>query len=490
MRVLISVSDRTGVDEFSREIVGLGGEIYATQGTRKYLLSLGIDARGVEELTGFPEILGGRVKTLHPAVFGGILARKDQMQELEKLGIKSIDVVAVNLYPFEKAEMVESSLVENIDIGGVSLIRAAAKNFERVVVIVDPSDYGKIIEYLKNGGVPIDTRRELAVKAFYHTSRYDSIIVRRLWALQHTDLPPFMAIAGSEALKLRYGENPHQEARYYSDGEPPWKLIRGKEISYNNILDLESAWRLVGEFQEPSVAIIKHNNPCGAAIGNDVFDAYEKAYSTDTMSAYGGIIGINRRVDGKFAEKLRGVFYEVIVAPDFTDDAIDIFSRYKKDLRVVKFLGNLQDVEVRSSAGGYLVQRVTEGKMEIRHVTKRKPDENEMKDLLFAWKVVKHVKSNAIVLARNGMTIGIGAGQMSRVDAVRVAVMKSQGRSSGSVLASDAFIPFPDDIEEAARAGIVAVIQPGGSKRDEDVIRAADEHGMAMVFTGVRVFRH
>ncbi|PMP74416.1 MAG: bifunctional phosphoribosylaminoimidazolecarboxamide formyltransferase/inosine monophosphate cyclohydrolase [Aciduliprofundum sp.] len=491
MRVLLSVSDRTGIEDFSRNILDIGGEIYATSGTRNFLISKGIDVRPVEELTNFPEILGGRVKTLHPAVFGGILARKDQLGEIEKLGIKSIDIVVVNLYPFERTEMIESRLIENIDIGGVALIRAAAKNFERVTILVDPSDYSWVLNELREKGeIDIEKRRDLAIKAFYHTSRYDSIIMGTLWNLYHQDIPPYISIAGAEALKLRYGENPHQEAKYYSTGGLPWEILGGKEISYNNILDMESAWKIVKEFEEPAVAIIKHNNPCGVAVGKDAMEAYLKAYDSDSMSAYGGIIGLNRPVDIEFAERLRGIFYEVIVAPDFSHEALEFFSSHKKDLRIVKFKGDTGDLEVRSSAGGILVQRLRNVDLNIKYVTQKKPNDEQMRDLLFAWKVVKHVKSNAIVLAKGGMTVGIGAGQMSRVDAVKVAVMKSGDRSRGSVLASDAFFPFPDDIEEAAKAGVEAIIQPGGSKRDGEVIDAAEKHGIAMVFTGVRVFRH
>ncbi|MVT13840.1 MAG: bifunctional phosphoribosylaminoimidazolecarboxamide formyltransferase/IMP cyclohydrolase [Euryarchaeota archaeon] len=491
MRVLISVSDKRGIEDLAREIISLGGEIFATSGTRSYLSSRGINIKGIEELTNFPEILEGRVKTLHPAIFGGILARSDQLEEIKRLSIKSIDMVIVNLYPFENTEKVENKLIENIDIGGVSLIRAAAKNYERVTVVVDPDDYPEIIKELKeNREVSIEKRRELAIKAFYHTSRYDSIIMNTLWGLYHKELSPYFSIAGSEKIKLRYGENPHQEAKYYSIQDLPWELLRGKEISYNNILDMESAWDLVNEFKEPAVAIIKHNSPCGVALGKNIIDAYEKALSSDPMSAYGGIVGVNETVDIEFAEKLRGTFYEVIVAPEFTREAIDLFARYKKDLRVVLYHGNGNDISFRSSAGGFLVQRKGDDSIEIKYVTSKRPDDAQMRDLIFAWNVVKHVKSNAIVIAKNGMTVGIGAGQMSRVDAVRVAVMKSMGRSEGSVLASDAFFPFPDDIEEAARAGIRAIIQPGGSKRDDEVISAAERFGIAMVFTGKRFFRH
>ena len=491
MRAIISVSDKTGLCEFVNYLLKYGFEIFATTGTKKYLQSNGINVTGVEELSGFSEILSGRVKTLHPSIFGGILAKVEQLPELEVLGIKSIDMVVVNLYPFEKTESVEEKLLENIDIGGVALIRAAAKNYHRVTVIVDPLDYEIIKKELEEKGeISFETRRKMAIKAFYITSRYDSIIMNKLWNLHYKGLPPYFSIAGTEAIKLRYGENPHQVGKFYSTFSLPWELIQGKEISYNNILDMEAAWLLVNEFDRPAVAIIKHNNPCGVAISSNINESYIMAYEADKISAYGGIIGLNRPLEIDFAQRLRGVFYELIVAPDFSKEALEFFSKYKKDMRVVKFYGELSRISVRSSSGGYLVQDTINENFEIKYVTKRRPSDKEMEDLLFAWKVVKHVRSNAIVIAKNGVSVGIGAGQMSRIDAVKVAVMKAGERSKGAVLASDAFFPFSDDIEEAASAGISAIIQPGGSKRDEEVIRAAEKYDIAMVFTGIRVFKH
>lgn len=490
MRAIISVSDRRKIDYLAAELLNLGVEVYATSGTQNYLKSRGIGVRSIEELTNFPEILSGRVKTLHPNIFGGILAKKGQLDEIEKLNIKKIDIVVVNLYPFETTERVEDKLIENIDIGGVSLIRAAAKNFESVTVIVDPDDYERVVGSLKERNeIPLDVRKELALKSFYYTARYDSIIYRTLWEL-YKGLPyGNLIFYGKGAEELRYGENPQNIAKFYSDARP-WEYIQGKEISYNNILDIDSAWKIVSEFEKPAVAIIKHTNPCGVAESGNLIEAYRRALESDPVSAYGGIVGANRTVDLKLAKELKGNFYEVLVAPEFTQEAIDFFMRNKKNMRVVKFYKKIDDFEIRSAAGGFLYQKFGNENIDLRVVTKRIPAEEEMTDMKFAWKVVKHVKSNAIVLAKNSSTVGIGAGQMSRVDSVKISIMKSNGRSNGAVLASDAFFPFPDDVEEAAKGGVKAIIQPGGSKRDDEVIEMANKLNISMVFTGVRVFKH
>ncbi len=490
MRALISVSDRRKIDSFARELLNLNVEIYATSGTMNYLKSKGINVRSIEELTNFPEILSGRVKTLHPNIFGGILAKRTQIDEIERLNIKKIDIVVVNLYPFETTEKVEDKLIENIDIGGVSLIRAAAKNFESVTVVVDPDDYEKVLKNLRDKNeIPVDLRKELAIKSFYYTARYDSIIYRTLWEL-YNELPYENLIFHGKGLEeLRYGENPQNIAKFYSDSKS-WEYIQGKEISFNNILDLDSAWKVVSEFDNPAVAIIKHTNPCGVAEKMEIIDAYRKALDSDPLSSYGGIVGSNRPVNLEFAKELKGNFYEVLVAPSYSDDAIEYFKRNKKNMRIIKIIKNAENFEIRSAAGGFLYQKFGNEKINLNFVTHRKPTEMELNDMIFAWKVVKHVKSNAIVLAKDSATVGIGAGQMSRVDSVKIAIMKSNGRSNGSVLASDAFFPFPDDVEEAAKGGIKAIIQPGGSKRDQDVIETANKFGIAMVFTGVRVFKH
>jgi len=491
MNALISVWDKTGIEKFAKDLISLNIKIFSTGGTKKYLEDNGIMVHGIEEITGFQELLGGRVKTLHPKIFAGILAREDQMDELLKMGIEPIDIVVVNLYPFEKTEKELEKLVEMVDIGGVSLLRAGAKNFQRVTVLSDPQDFQTVIDEIRNfGNTRIETRKYLALKAFFITSRYDGIINKTFHDIFYPDkLNPGLSIHGIKFMDLRYGENPQNPAIFYSYGEKAWIPVMG-ESSYNNILDFDSAWRVVNEFNESAVAIIKHTNPCGAGIGKDFTEAYKKAYDSDPQSAYGGIVAFNGRVDLETSQLLRGHFYEVVVAEDFTDDALEFFKSKKKNLKVVKMLKKPEGFEIRSVSGGILYQKYVEKDPEFRVVTKREPNERERNDLLFAWKIAKHVKSNAIVLAKDLGTVGIGAGQMSRVDSVKIAIMKSEGRSKGAVLASDGFFPFPDNVEEAAKGGITAIIQPGGSKRDEDVIKVADEYNIAMVFTNVRIFKH
>ncbi|MGC8585032.1 MAG: bifunctional phosphoribosylaminoimidazolecarboxamide formyltransferase/IMP cyclohydrolase [Thermoplasmata archaeon] len=491
MNIIVSVTDKRNIEKFVQFLIEKGNEIYATSGTKRYLEENKIkNINDMESITGFKEMLDGRVKTLHPNIYAGILARNDQINELKRLGIKPIDMVVVNLYDFKNTGDDEREMVENIDIGGVSLIRAAAKNYERVTVITDPDNYDEIIREIgENGYVGMEKRKELAVKAFLYTSWYDSNIFNRFWNKFHSTIPPGITVSSMIYEKLRYGENPHDIAGFYSDSIP-WKYIRGKEISYNNILDMDVAWKIVNDFDEPAVAIIKHGNPCGVSSGQKIDIVYDHAFLADSMSAYGGIIGVNFKVNESFAKKMRNNFYELIVAPDYDENSIEFFSKYKKDLRVIKFDGRTENFDLRNAAGGFLYQIKGNDEIEWNVVTERKPDKREEEDLRFSWNVVRHVKSNAIVFAFNKTTTGIGAGQMSRVDAVKIASMKAGERAKNSVMASDGFLPFVDDVEEAAKAGITAIIQPGGSKRDNEVIKRADELNIAMVFTGKRAFSH
>ncbi len=490
MRALISVSDKTGLENFAKELVSLGFEIVSTGGTYRYLVDREIPAKKVEDLTKFPEILNGRVKTLHPHIHGAILARKEE--DLKKLGIEPIDMVVVNLYPFERfVDESEEKLIENIDIGGVALLRAAAKNYHRVIVICSVEQYGEVLEKLKSNKVDLEFRRELALKAFATTAMYDSLIYNTLWSRFRDELPEYMLLAEKMAMKLRYGENPHQRGGYYSS-DYPFVQHHGKMLSFNNLYDMDAAYSLVREFDEPASVVIKHANPCGAAIGQDLKDAFERAWSGDPLSAYGSIVAFNRELSLDVAKLLRKKFVEVIVAPSYERNALEYLKSKKKNLRIVEMKDyRRKRYDVRQLSFGYLLQDWNDKKLEnLKVVTGREPTEEEMRDLKFAWKVVKYVKSNAIVFAKDRMVVGVGAGQMSRVDSVKIAAVKAGERAKNAVMASDAFFPFPDGIEEAYKAGITAVIQPGGSIRDEEVIKAANDLGMAMVFTGYRVFRH
>jgi len=504
-RAIVSVYDKGGIVEFCRGLEELGVEIISTGGTAKLLRESGIRVTEISEITGFPEMLDGRVKTLHPAVHGAILAVRDDekhMMELDKLGIRPVDLVVVNLYPFEDVVGRGAGLeeaVENVDIGGPAMIRAAAKNYRYVGVVVDPADYPEVLEELRSSGCCLSeaTRQKLAVKAFMHTARYDAVI-SDYFAKMFTpdDFPNILNLSYRKVRLLRYGENPHQRAALYTDGSRRGvanaEILQGKELSYNNMLDAEAGWELCNEFDEPAAAIIKHGNPCGTACADDVTEAYLRAYECDPVSAYGGIVAVNRPVTAKLAEQVTSVFTEVLCAPAYEDGAVEILKR-KQNMRVLRIKSGWGKTQIRQISGGLLVQeRDTSdprpGEMKI--VTERKPTEKEMEDLLFAWRVVKHVKSNAIVLAKDKRTVGVGAGQMSRVDAAELAVRKAGERAAGSVLASDGFIPFPDTVERAAEAGVTAIIQPGGSIRDQQVIEVADRLGLAMVFTGFRHFRH
>ncbi len=505
-RAVVSVYDKTGIVEFARGLAEIGYEIVSTGGTAKVLRENGIEVKEVAEITGFPEILGGRVKTLHPVIHGGILARntEEDMKQLAELDIIPVEVVAVNLYPFEKTVLSGAELkdvIENIDIGGPTMLRAAAKNFERVFIVVDPDDYGEVIKAIKSGEENYEFRLKLASKAFGHVALYDALISDYFSNLTSDNFPSETALPLRLKKLLRYGENPHQKGAVYvnpfaKSGIANAEVLGGKEMSYNNIADADAVLGMIRDFKEETFCVIvKHANPCGAAVGKTPADAFQKALQTDPVSAFGGIVGFTRPVDSDTAKLLTEIFLEVIVAPDYTDDALKILRETKKNLRLIKV--NLLEEDtyhfVRSVSGGFLVQEQDKGFPELEEmkvVTQRKPSDREIEVMKFAWKIVKSVKSNAIVLADETGLLGVGAGQMSRVDSVRIAVSKARRDTKGSVLASDAFFPFRDGIDEAARAGVRAVIQPGGSIRDAEVIKAADEYGIAMVFTGRRHFRH
>jgi len=510
-RALISVSDKTGVLEFAKELKNLGYEIISSSGTAKYLKENGIDVIEVSQLTGFPEILDGRVKTLHPKIHGGILAirdNQDHMKQLQENDIKPIDIVAINLYPFENTVKKGADLdeiIENIDIGGPALVRASAKNYKYVAIITDPKDYSDIINELKEyGEISINTKKKLSLKAFRHTAFYDSIISQVLNEKFeiNEDFPENLTIPMRLKSGLRYGENPHQKASLYinplengisvADSE----ILQGKEMSFNNYYDVDSAVLLVKEFEEPACVIVKHNNPCGVAVAENVKQAYTLALETDPKSAFGGIVAFNKEVDEDTAKELTKLFLEVVVAPSFSDSALEVL-KTKKNLRVVKvknFDKKLEGKDIKRISGGYLLQDRNLGLYtELKVVTERQPTEKELEDLIFALKVVKHVKSNAVVIAKDKRTVGIGVGQTSRVDSLETAIKKAKEFNlplEGSVLASEAFFPFRDSIDTAAKEGIKAVIQPGGSIRDQEVIDACNEHGIAMIFTNMRHFKH
>jgi phosphoribosylaminoimidazolecarboxamide formyltransferase/IMP cyclohydrolase len=521
-RALVSVFDKSGLTDFVRQLSASGIEIVSTGGTAKLLRDAGISVRDVAELTGWPEMLGGRVKTLHPKVHGGILFRRGEAGDLAQTAehkIAPIDLVVVNLYPFEataaKADLTAEELIENIDIGGPTMVRSAAKNFQSVAVVTDPADYSAVAaEISAHGEVSLATRLELARKAFAATARYDGKIATELERLtaasgsielsQRPLLPERLHFAYARRQELRYGENPHQRAALYvpagaasSTGLAAARQLQGKELSYNNLVDLEAALGLAMEFRRPAAVIVKHNNPCGTAEQDTLAEAYVKALACDPVSAFGGVMAFNRTMDAATAEEVAKIFAECIVAPGYEPAALEKFAA-KKNLRLLQIpawenVARERDLELKRISGGILVQEqdaheLAEGDLKV--VTRRAPTREEIDGLLFGWKVCKHVKSNAIVFARPGQTVGVGAGQMSRVDSVKIAVMKAQLPLAGSVVASDAFFPFPDGLEEAGKAGATAVIQPGGSVRDADVIAAADALNMAMVFCGVRHFRH
>ena len=503
-RALLSVFDKTGLEPLARGLIEHGYELVASGGTATRLSEAGLAVTPVDKLTGYPALLGGRVKTLHPAVFGPILARRSDahLQELAEHDLAPIDVVVCNLYPFTdtvaRSGVSEADAIEQIDIGGVTLLRAAAKNFEAVSVICDPADYEQALAELGSGALDLDRRRRLALKAFRHTAAYDAAIAS--WLGPKVDaadeLPAALRLAADRVQALRYGENPHQSAALFrwTAAAPPFEQLQGKELSYNNFVDLDAAWQMPLEFEQPAVAIIKHTNPCGLACAETPVEAFRLALESDPVSAFGSIIACNREVDGAFAEAIGKLFIEVLIAPGFTDEALTWLRKKKKNCRVVKAAAGAQPaLGLRSVRGGLLCQAPDERGVDEstwRVVTERAPTEAERRGLAFAWLVVKHVKSNAIVFVRGTATVGVGAGQMNRVDSVFLAARRAGDRAKGAVMSSDAFFPFPDGLETAVEAGVTAVIQPGGSIRDEDVIAAANRLGVAMVMTGERHFRH
>jgi len=496
MWALLSVWDKRGLLPFAEGLLGLGYRLLATGGTYRALKEAGLPVTYISEFTGFPEVLSGRVKTLHPKVHAALLARPDQEEELKALGFERIGVLAVNLYPFRETVARGASLqeaLEQIDIGGPAMLRAAAKNHEAVLAVCDPEDYGRVLEALREGPTP-ELRRELARKAFAHTAAYDAAIAEWLSAEKFPE-DKFLVLKRASA--LRYGENPHQEAALYRVAGEEGPLLRaqvlqGKAMSFNNYLDAEAAWNLVSEFAEPACVAVKHQNPCGVALGQDPLEAYRKTYEADPVSIFGGIVAFNRPVDGPTARAMGEVFLEVVLAPGFTEEARAVLGR-KKNLRLLQVPGPAAGayLDLRRLRGGVLLQDAdTADPVEPKVVTRKAPTEAEWQDLWFAWKVVKHVRSNAIVVAKGGKTLGIGVGQTNRLAAARQALEAAGEKARGAVLASDAFFPFDDVVRLAGGYGIAALIQPGGSVRDEDSIRAADELGLAMVFTGVRHFRH
>ena len=516
-RAILSVTDKSGLVDFARKLAELGVELVSTGGTAKLLRDSAIMVKDISELTGFPEMLDGRVKTLHPKVHGGILHRREDAGHLAAVaehGILPIDMVVVNLYAFEKTAAKPGvhfeELIENIDIGGPSMIRSAAKNFQDVAIVTSPADYGAIAEEMARSGGALsrETKWRLAQKAFATTAAYDSAIASTLERVggggeSHpfelkpaSGFPQNLRLSFQKVIDLRYGENPHQKAAMYADGSGSGvanaRQVQGKELSYNNIVDLQAAWDLAQEFGDPVCAIIKHTNPCGTATGKTLAEAYVRALECDPVSAFGGVIGVNRAVDAATASEMAKLFLEVIAAPAFEDGAKAAFAS-KKNLRLVEVPAGQQNWVLKNISGGMLVQDSDLHKLaeaDLKVVSKRPPTSEEKRALLFAWKVCKHVKSNAILYARDGQTVGVGAGQMSRVDSCKLGAMKAQLPLKGTVAASDAFFPFPDGVEEIAKAGATAIIQPGGSVRDQEVIEAADRLGLAMIFTGVRHFRH
>jgi phosphoribosylaminoimidazolecarboxamide formyltransferase / IMP cyclohydrolase len=513
MRAIISVSDKTGVTKFARGLSELGYDVFSTGGTKKAIADAGVPVKSVSEITGFPEILSGRVKTLHPMVHGGILARRDKpehMEEIKQKNIQPIDLIAVNLYPFVKTVTKKNikleEALENIDIGGPTMIRASAKNYPGVLVIVDPADYDDIITKLKAGEVDIEERQRLAQKAFQHIAGYDTAIAQYLRE-DMGGFPDEMTIALKKRYDLRYGENPHQPAAFYAevnvsskgDTGITWaEQLWGKQLSFNNILDAEATWSTATDFDAPTVVIVKHTNPCGLASHDDIAEAYRRALSGDPVSAFGGIVASNRKITREMAREMNKTFFEISIAPEYELEAVEELKK-KKNLRILvsklpPFVNSqARYLDFRRVRGGLLVQHsdsLPEDDLDTRVVTARQPTPAETEDLLFAWKAVKHIKSNAIVFAKDKTLIGMGAGQPNRVVSVELAGKKAGDKSKGAVMASDAMFPFPDSVEQAVGFGITAIIQPGGSVRDEDSIAAANKHDIAMVFTGRRHFLH
>jgi len=512
-RAIISVSDKTGIVEFARALNNMGVEIVSTGGTAKILAESGVPVISVSDVTGFPECLDGRVKTLHPAIHAGVLAvrsNQQHMKQLDDLGIQPIDFVVINLYPFKqtilKGHVELEEAIKNIDIGGPSLLRAAAKNHQDVTVVVDPDDYLVVLDELHGcGEVSFETRFKLAVKAFEHTAHYDALIAQYLRGqVKDAGFPELLTFTYEKVQDLRYGENPHQKAAFYREVLPvPGSLtgakqLHGKELSYNNINDANAALDLLREFDEPTVVAVKHANPCGVASASTIYEAYMKAYEADPVSIFGGIVAANREIDAQTAAEINKIFIEIVIAPSYTDEALEILKR-KKNIRILQ----LKDIsarphkgiwDTRKVLGGLLVQELDTELLpdmsQLKVVTDKKPTAAEMEDLIFAWKVVKHTKSNGIAIAKNKQSLGIGPGQVNRIWAVQQSIERSGEKVKGAVLASDAFFPFPDCVEAAAKAGISAIIQPGGSIRDQESIDACNKYGIAMIFTGMRHFKH
>jgi phosphoribosylaminoimidazolecarboxamide formyltransferase / IMP cyclohydrolase len=505
---ILAPYDKTGLDVLGRGLVSLGFEIYSTAGSARFLANAGVDVKSISELTGFPEILDGRVKTLHPAVHGGLLARRDKpehLAELERQSIAPIELVVVNLYPFRETisrdDVTMELALENIDIGGPTMIRASAKNHPWVLTLVDPTDYDAALERLRSGDVPMDYRRELAAKAFQHVASYDTMIAGYL---RTSEFPQELTVGLEKVAQTRYGENPHQRGAVYRDPAPGAPLgiadaekLHGLDMSYLNYFDSDAAWRCAIDFDDPAVVIVKHATPCGIAVAADVATAYQRAYYSDTISPFGGIIAVNREVTWDMTEAMKGKRYDIIVAPGYEDIALERLQK-RKDLRILRMpSAERRDpaLEYRSILGGLLVQTpdtMRGDDVELRTVTKRAPTEAETAELRFAWTCVKHVKSNGVVIARDRATIGIGAGQPNRLWPTQQAIERAGERIMGSVIASDAFFPFAkgDAVEAACQAGVTAIIQPGGGNRDEEAIEVCDQYGVAMVFTGARAFRH
>ncbi|MBY7142671.1 bifunctional phosphoribosylaminoimidazolecarboxamide formyltransferase/IMP cyclohydrolase [Virgibacillus sp. NKC19-3] len=507
-RALISVSNKEDIIDFTKGLVELGYEIISTGGTLRTIQDAGISARAVEEITGFPEMMDGRVKTLHPSVHGGLLGKRSSRihrKQMEENKIVPIDVVVVNLYPFQetlqKTGVTHEEMIENIDIGGPAMLRSSAKNYHDVTVVVDPQDYEQVLMDLRMDQLDLEKRRSLAAKVFRHTANYDALIANYLTTETGEDFPETYTVTYEKAQDLRYGENPHQQAAFFKDPVSTSmslalaEQLHGKELSYNNIQDGNAALEILSEYREPATVAVKHMNPCGIGVAADVYQAFQKAYDGDPVSIFGGIVACNREIEAATAEKLSEIFVEIVIAPGFTNEALAMLTR-KKNIRLLKL-----EMKTDGSAyhklttvkGGVLIQQNDHGeiaKEALTVMTERKPSEQELADLQFAWKAVKHVKSNAIVLGKENQTVGVGAGQMNRIGSAMIAIEQAGEKAQGSVLASDAFFPMPDTVEAAVQAGVTAIIQPGGSKRDQDSIDVCNEHGVAMVYTGMRHFKH
>ncbi|MEC5424351.1 bifunctional phosphoribosylaminoimidazolecarboxamide formyltransferase/IMP cyclohydrolase [Virgibacillus sp. C22-A2] len=507
-RVLISVSNKEKITEFAKGLIDLDYDIISTGGTLRTLLDAGLPATAVDEVTGFPEIMDGRVKTLHPSIHGGLLAKRsstDHMKQLEENGISPIDMVVVNLYPFkqtlEKEGVSQEEIIENIDIGGPTMLRAAAKNYADVTVIVDPADYEDILEAQRQGTLDGNKRQQLAAKVFRHTAHYDALISRYFTEVTEEEFPETFTVTYEKVQTLRYGENPHQQAAFYKNplnsagSLATADQLHGKELSFNNIQDANAALEILSEYRDPAAVAVKHMNPCGIGVADTINNAFQKAYEADSISIFGGIVACNREIDNFTAEKLSEIFLEIIIAPGFSKEALEILTK-KKNIRLLELEMAEKEAtyqKLTTVKGGVLIQDSDAGDIaenDVTVATKRQPSEEELADLLFAWKAVKHVKSNAIVLAKDQQTVGVGAGQMNRIGAASIAIEQAGEKARGAAMASDAFFPMPDTVEAAAKAGVTAIIQPGGSKRDQDSIDVCNEHGIAMVYTSMRHFKH